>query len=629
MKTLLSRLTLLFVISIFFPFGLAQDSHALIEESARRWVCLNAEHTGGHKATLTSGSPAPLPNAETYIFVCIGNDCTTGDSARDIEAIGKDGMAALAPLGFNFEGMTPPANPLTTDASGGIGTVVWGDSTPQGHSRIWMALNKFIPGEDATGQAGGQQQGTFTFELASKDCARIAWDPYGRVFDAQTLEPIFDARVTLFTKRKDGTFTRVTTADVPGGAIVNPYRAYDKTIKSFLSGTDVDGVYNFVVEPGEYKLEVEGGMITDESKINPNYKRAYYDVYPAVADKETGVIVEKEKAEHRDIAVPTRNTRTEPKIFEERHVQSQGVISFSGRISHPLGKAVVLIKKVYTDGRTEYRDGPAFDAKNEPPAEIGMYSGQFNQADLEVTDEYVEMIAGVYPIKQDLTLAQEPAPFWATIIARIKSLFSLGEARAQVNRNVVPIQPMPSYLEGYAYDAAGQTIPKALVSIYLSGGTKPYYQTYADEAGFYKIGSEFIPPFQYDLRYQTALGQVITVSTEKYLIQNKEHLLSNSVDPFQYKPENKIVVITPTPGPGESGGANINGNTNTGTGGSKGGRNSDGSNSGGVTGGITAALSQPGGQGIIMIVVAILVLVLIGVGAFVMMKSKQQQPPQF
>jgi hypothetical protein len=420
-------------------------------------------------------------------------------------------------------------------------------------------------------------------------------------------------------KNKAGEFVLMSKADVPGGAITNPSLP-----------TDVDGAYSFVVPDGEYKLNVSG-MVTDIANVNPRYTPAYYEVYPALTDGDDDIIIEKGKAEHRDIPVVTANgTHTDPKIFEGRQVQSQGIILVSGRISHPLSKAVVKIKRVYTDGRpAEIREGDSFPAVNEPSDHIGEFNGQINQGTLEMTDEYVDMVSSIDAVKTDLTLAQKTNTLFNKLAQYVKSLLRVHSVNAQANGSSMALIPMPTYLEGYAYDAAGKPIPKALVSIYLVGGTKPYYQTNADESGHYKIGSEYVPPMQYQLKYQTTLGQVITVSTEKFLVQNREYIVKNDIKPFEFKAENKnIITGAPRRQDAQNGTAtDQNGNK---TGGSKNGTTTGSSrqNQSGVAA-VTAALSQPGGQGVMMVVVVILVLVLVGVGAFVMMKSKQQQPPQF
>ena len=576
-------------------FVFVNQVDAAIEESARRWVCLNTQSTAGHEATLTQDTPAPLPNAETYIFVCINNTCTTGNGARDVEAIGKDGIAALAGIGYNFEGMNPATNPTMSGAGGEIGPIVWQDSTPESHSRIWMALNKFIPTPADVGGAGGQQQGTFTFDIMAKKCLSIAWDPFGRVFDAQTLEPVQGASVTLLWKNAGGSFVPMTAADVVGGGITNPWT------------TKIDGVFNFVVPPGEYKLQVAGGEVTDIASVHPKYTNAYYDIYPALTDGPDDIIVETEEAEHRDIPIPTRNTNTTAVIIEHTETQGQGIIFSQGRVSHPLAKIVVEIKRKYADGKEEIRDGESFISDKE-----GNFEVEINQGEFEKTDEYIDMISGLRPEKTNILLTKSG---WGIL----SSILNGWGVEAQTRSNSISIKPMPSFLEGFAYDGFGKVISNALVSIYLIGGTKPYYETKADVKGFYKIGSEYIPPFQYEIKYKTLSGQVITMSTEKYLEQNRAYLVEQKIDLYEYKPESKIVVVTPTKSPN---GPDKNGNVpNISNGGTNG-------VNGTTTKGIVAAITGSGSQGVIMIVVILLILTLIGIGTFVMMKSKQQHPPE-
>jgi len=342
-----------FVGSFLFVFLLSifvSQSALAQEQQARRWVCLEADHQASHVASVKASEAGdkPLPGLPTYIFVCIGGKCTTGNSARDIEATGVDGLSSLAAdYGYNFEGMTPATNPVTTDASGSFGTVTWQDSTPHSQTRIWMAMNYWTPTAVDAGTAGGQQQGTFTFETASKKCVSIQWDPFGRVFDSQTLEPIPNASVTLLFK-KNSAFVMMTPADLLGGSITNPQI------------TKEDGQFSFVVPDGEYKLVVNPSPVTTIANVHTKYTTAYYDIYPALTGE---VIVEQGGAQHRDVPVPTRNTNTQAKIMDYIATQGQGIIYVQGLVSHPLSTVTTRIKRVYTNPvREEMRNGSSVQA---------------------------------------------------------------------------------------------------------------------------------------------------------------------------------------------------------------------------------------------------------------------------
>ncbi len=598
---------------VFLASVLLTRSVFAVEQQARRWVCLDADHQASHVATVKASATGdkPLPGQPTYIFVCIGGKCTTGNSQRDIDATGVDGLKALqGAYGYNFEGMTPATNPVTSDAGGGVGTITWHDSTDNSQTRIWMAMNYWTPNNNNAGTAGGQQQGTFDFETASKKCVSIQWDPFGRVFDSQTLEPVPNASVTLLFK-KNNAFVAMTPADLLGGSITNPQI------------TKQDGQFSFVVPDGEYKLVVNPAPVADIKNVHPKYTTAYYDIYPALTGD---VIVEQGGAQHRDVPVPTQNTNTEAKIMDYIATQGQGIIYVQGLVSHPLSTVTVRIKRAYTNPvKEEIRDGSSVQADK-----MGKFAIEINQAEFENTPEYVDMLAGLSAQKVNLLVAQNKQ---SSLISRIQDLFMkfLGKetVSAQAKSDFIAIEPMLSYIEGYAYDANGTPIPKATVGIYMKSAQRPIYETSADETGYYKIGSEFIPPFEYDLRYKKIAGDVVNTTTSTFLTKNHVFLANNSISTFTYKETGITNTATaggktgvlPTTKPGSK----------TGT------KGTSGSLSSGSIGSKTPVQSQTGTQGvsfagmqgIAMILVVLFVLLLVGVGAFIAMKSKGQQPPSY
>ena len=94
------------------------------------------------------------------------------------------------------------------------------------------------------GSSSGQQQATLS---NSSEC-RVLQDPYGRVFDSNTNEPLSNASVELSKKDSNGKYNKVTTSDTLV-RIQNPQITEEDGMFSF---DVVDGVYRLVAEKVNY-----------------------------------------------------------------------------------------------------------------------------------------------------------------------------------------------------------------------------------------------------------------------------------------------------------------------------------------------------------------------------------------
>ena len=386
------------LLSLFISgYALVKSVHAQPAQT-ERWVCLEA--VGDWKVdnfgqTLKAKDAAkPLPNTETYIVECVATDqgqiCTTGRESSDQTVYKKSNLSELTATGqFTYYGMytssdkkTDAPNPLVSDATGGINDIYWRANSSH-LPRKFLAMNYYEPtGTGAAGEVGALQQATFTFEQASmaKDCVAISWDPYGRVFDAQTLEPISNASVTLMFKKAD-VFVKMTPSDVLGGNLINP------------QVTLADGGFSFVVPDGDYKLVIgaPNQLTAAISEVHTNYTKAYSELYPYVPADIDGVIQERGAIQHRDVPVKTVGTSTVPKMmdyFYEADTASGNSI-IEGTVSHPLTKLVAHSVKVSTADptqKTPYREIGTTTADN-----LGKFFLEIKQSSLEKTDEYIEI----------------------------------------------------------------------------------------------------------------------------------------------------------------------------------------------------------------------------------------------
>lgn len=252
-------------------------SAAAASTTAQRWVCLQSEPCapGGvrnpncsgrgsldHRARLTTKPTALVINSTpTYVFECIqtpsGQICTTGNSSIDDQLVGRfDTLRSNldylnANYGYVFagffkaDGVTASIRPEKSSGGGIVGPYEWESRTPPPTSlnRIFLAMNQYTD-QGVTGSEGGQQQGSFIPQPSDKKCVMIKWDPYGKILDKLTNRPLKDTQVLLYMKNNDNNFKLVTAEDILGG-IKNPII------------TGADGVFDFKVPDGVYKIEVK------------------------------------------------------------------------------------------------------------------------------------------------------------------------------------------------------------------------------------------------------------------------------------------------------------------------------------------------------------------------------------
>lgn len=487
----------------------------------------------GHRVKLTQSGLTPT--ADVYIVGCIatedGNEiCTTGNQEKDNDVYGdwKDETlrtrstkleSLVANFGYKFEGLFK--NGITEiDLSKALEPVLtglispnwyeWQDYTPRMQKRKWLTFQWIDPPPPApVGQGGGQKLGTFDFSFNSVvvDCASIAWDPYGRLFDASTLEPIGNTQITLQIN-KGGIFSAMTPADLLGGNLINPQQVYE------------DGAFSFIVPDGDYKLLPILSYVTDLAKIDPNYKKAYSEIYAGEVIQQRGAI------QQRDIAIVTQNTNTVPKAISFFYnVTPYGTIILDGTVSHPLTKINVKTAKISAlrpTSKIPHRTIQTFQTDK-----MGEFKFSVDQNKFEKTGSYTEIIAGIELVKVDLRTAEE----------------------SSASSQTVALEPIPQYLEGYAYNAAGTILPNTTVGVYISSGVSPYTEVITDENGLFKITTELLPSSMYNLRYTTKTGITFVVKPSTFLAQNQQYYVQNRLSP--YVGNYKGGILAPTGGPNE------------------------------------------------------------------------------
>ncbi len=409
---------------------------------------------------------------------------------------------------------TNEKNPIKTNQNGEIATVYWDSQIKDNVVRKFYGVNIIKLNEMAqikddnglgilkTGNEGGQQQGTFLVkappkptpvakveivqnipqqqgaapapaalpegtrkekdereiiapcEARGEDCK----DPYGRVFDAVSLEPIPNAKVILYRLRKDNEFTQFLPKETTN-AIINPWM------------TKEDGKFVFMVPSGIYRLETQISNYTfpfTPKDLNPNYSKAYYELYYGNGFTDQNII-EIKTIEHRDIPVVPKGEpyRAPVKLLgyvSELNKQKQ-LYEVTGRTSHPLTIVEVLGKRIDTGDITRSLVKTIAD-------KWGFFNAIVSTAELK-SDEIVGMakLTKVDLTEEEKPIAQRQPSLFISFIEKLfnvvprSSSFAEKETQKKLQFTINSINPLLNYLEGYAYDTKKNTLPRATVGI--------------------------------------------------------------------------------------------------------------------------------------------------------------------
>ena len=629
-----------FIVFSFLFLNFSQTAHAVLP--TKKDFCLDAfscntnpcsgEGNKGHRVRLSTRTDAKLlPNKQAYIIACVAGDgaslpiCTTGYPALDSkpELYGQDNIAAMNALGwgYQFEGLfgadgkTSPngvgkdPNPVTVKSNGEIDILEWQDSTTNGKSRLWQALFLVDPSEGIGATGAGVKQNDLDFDSAGRACVKIAWDPWGRVFDSQTLEPVSGAIVSLLYK--------------------DPLDGVVKDLSGYSSRTKNNGKYELAVPDGEYKLVINPPSIqiaTDPAMIHASYTKAYYDLYTGIPIIQAGAI------QHRDVAVKTPPPGIDTPLEYDYFIESGAIgMTISGTVTHPL--SIVSINTVKSSDIKYDQSGnevtsppPPYHRKGVATTTAdkdGNFSLLINQVNLERTKDYQEVVYDVDITKANLTggpvTKNESNNFIGVVSKFIFSLFRpVYGATIKANFRIPSI---PTYLSGYAYDSVGKPIPNATVGLYLTFSKAPSHIVQADANGFFRVTSNNIPNMPFVIKYTTPTGQVVTTSTSQFIAQNHQTNVENKTSPFEYRDQNNTIITPPIVKPTVvSGGSN--------------------SKSGTMPGGTTSTnpISSSGNkansnpavtQTLIVLVLLILLLGGVGIGVMLYMKNKTPQTGTF
>lgn len=478
------------------------------------------------------------PNSTVYAIACKGTDqgktCSSGNKANDDYLFFSDleiqnstgqtvninqGVAAntdltkLIPVKFYTPGTTTEGSKQTADGSGIVNydSVTYGTNLRAASSGSYnfygIEIYKKNNIEYGMFEEGGQQQGTFEFafpETSGSDCARISWthhDPYGIVFDAKSLEPLSGVTVTILDK--DGK-----KVSYPG--FVNDQK------------TGPDGVFNYSVQAGTYSLVVTpptGYKFEDNPPLHANAERVYVfedtngsfcsiykpgEAINEVIDTPMEVVKKAPDPECRNIALTPLGApyiaSDVVSIYYDLNKDNL-VYSFVGKVSHPL-----TLVSVEQDG-----------------AQLG--SQKANNSGYYSVSVPVSSVSQTSPLEVIFTKANLTGDFaWL-----LKRLFGFEVQAATLSK--ITVDPILSYIEGYAYDAQKQIIPNAIVKLRLKKTGGVYYQTNANSEGYFVISPSNIPTMEYEIELtDPKTTKQITLKTYQFAKDNSQYLKTNKIN---------------------------------------------------------------------------------------------------
>ncbi|PIY69392.1 hypothetical protein COY90_00835 [Candidatus Roizmanbacteria bacterium CG_4_10_14_0_8_um_filter_39_9] len=361
-------------------------------------------------------------------------------------------------------------------------------------------------GGGSTNEAGSdktQIQGTFgldtitaapTEESENNNCITLYWDPFGRVFDSVSLDPIPGVDVVLIDNATGKP------------AVIQP------PSKNWTTTKTDNGVYNILTDhAGDYQLNITpppSHTFTRQVNIAATYSTVYSEIYlpgdvfyeepmPAVIPPNFDY-----SKYHHDIPILPVGKPYIADPFDVFVIRSSvrsadlgSMINYSGKATFPRARVCMVgfeSKRTYGDCVNAEKYG-AFSfnlAKTDSPIEKIMFVAQ--RVDL------TKPLAKTNAI--NLSKLDVSDPYLATV------------------------EPILPYIEGTAADLNGLPLSNAVVRIRLKAGKRIVFETKANAKGYFKIESKGLPFLNYYLEFTSpSLSTPLIQSTSEFVQKNKKY----------------------------------------------------------------------------------------------------------
>jgi len=453
-------------------------------------------------------------NRDIFIVGCISTDsgikCTTGDDNlnRQVNDLGFT-VADGRDYGYVFKAAENP-----TRVREGKVSVIVRSYTPTSQNHLFFGIAEVTQAEYG-GAERTVQYGTFGFSEDPQKCISIRWDPRGRVFDSKSLEPLPNAIITLLNSSKEK-------VNIVG--VENPVITKD------------DGLFNFFVPSGTYYLSPAKDNYefpVEKKDINGNFRQIYYcdSKISYFLYNEQLPIHERNELLHCDVPLKPLGTpfkAEKPVAMEYGYLVMQNSHRFFGRFSHPL----TIVRLTQGD-----------KIINE------ITSDKFGNWEMTVSSKKIASDGGnleIIGIKNPNIYPNSSSPTSLNFFNRLISLFFKSVFSQETKTNKIVLEPILRHLEGYTYDAKGEPIAYATVSIITRMNNRIFFQTQADEKGFFVIYSNQLPVFPYFIEFSSPANPKIKISTttSQFLSKNKNYLEQNKINLISATKNNQLIATS-------------------------------------------------------------------------------------
>lgn len=370
------------------------------------------------------------------------------------------------------------------------------------------------PAEGVIGNDTSQKIGEIsTFESpttppgSDQDCAGITWDPYGRVFDTISLEPISDVEVTTIDNKTKKPATQ--------------------QFESNFDITNSSGVFNILVEKeGEYQLDVLSPMthlFINNPLLHPNFSLIYSDIYYPGE-----VFLEKQGIPtHHDIPLMPKNTP----------YYQAGIDIIPGSLNQTdMGEFVNY------GGRTTF------------PKTLVCLLGEISRG--QVGDCVNADKIGKFSLNTDKLII----PQGERLIIQLKKVNLTNKSFSPVGQAIYPtdekgknygFEPILNHIEGYVYYDDNQVGSQTKVIVKSVIGDQQFYETFTDDSGFFIIYEENLPIFEYHLEFTDPNGKVTIQTTSEFVKKNQPYLDLEKIDLMQATKQNQKIINPDTGKPND------------------------------------------------------------------------------
>ncbi len=361
-----------------------------------------------------------------------------------------------------------------------------------------------VDAENRTQQLGIMPFSTadFVSENTEKKCVEIFWDPFGRVFDSKSLEPVEGINVRLLSS-------------------VNPETMFSLTRgQNNPDTTGINGVFNFVVPEGIYYLRLANLPSTHLFINSPNLNPLYKDIYYKNIDGKSSLYRPDEEIREL-IDTPDEEKRGRPDL-EERDIPLDPGANF------PYLSQIKFMRN--TALHLGNVDASIYRGQSSHPYPIVSFVRADNKEEVfEKEMSYKNSRYGFWKVVIPNEIIPADTPL-EVILKKNPKYFSVDNDLA-TSKDGFSFEPILRHIKGYVTDGSGRDVSGAEVSVRLKMNSAIYSTVKANEEGFIEIPSNKLPLFSYYLEIKAPDSSVkIAKNPSTFAKENEDYLVSEKIN---------------------------------------------------------------------------------------------------